>query len=234
MKRSLLIILLLFTVCTIFAQTASPTVSFYDRSDSTDVVLNAGESKSTQAPLEITCDANVDCPTGYSYKLEWRIYNEEDGENDPLLTRFDDQLTYTLTKDGAFGIKLYVTFNAADGSEVDYESDEIKITIAGSKLSCPDGFSPNGDGINDKLLINCQSIVKVSGVIFSRWGQKLHTFTVDNIAKGWDGMVDGKPVKDGVYFIHLDAYGSDGIHYKIKKAINVLKGFREDSESISN
>ena len=44
-------------------------------------------------------------------------------------------------------------------------------------------------------------------------------------------MVNGKPVKDGAYLIYLDAIGSDGLHYKIKKTINVLKGFRENSDS---
>ncbi|MDE5551322.1 MAG: hypothetical protein K2I99_08265, partial [Bacteroidaceae bacterium] len=43
----------------------------------------------------------------------------------------------------------------------------------------------------------------------------------------WDGKSDGKTVKDGVYFINLHATGSDGIEYKVKKAVNILTGYRE-------
>ena len=72
-----------------------------------------------------------------------------------------------------------------------------------------------------------ESLVKVSGVIVNRWGKKMHTFTLENLADGWDGKQGGEPVKDGVYFLNLDAVGSDGLHYRIKKAINVLKGTKE-------
>jgi hypothetical protein len=38
-------------------------------------------------------------------------------------------------------------------------------------------------------------------------------------------------VSDGVYLLYLDAQGSDGIKYKIKKAISVLKQFRENKDT---
>lgn len=231
MKKTILTLVLMTAVMVGYAQDAAPTVTFFSKEDNEEVTLAAGEEKVAEAPLDIACSANVECPDGYSYKVEWRVFKENEGEDKPLVTRFDDDMKYTISGDGAYGIKLYVTFTDADGKLTDYESEKIKVVIATSKLSCPDGFSPNGDGINDTYKITCQSIVKVSGVITNRWGQRLHTFTVENLADGWDGLVGGRPVKDGVYFITLNAYGSDGIHYKIKKAINVLKGFRENTET---
>ena len=50
---------------------------------------------------------------------------------------------------------------------------------------------------------------------------------MSNINEGWDGRQGGDFVKDGVYFININAVGSDGVKYEIKKAINVLKGFKE-------
>lgn len=235
MKKFILSILMLITTIVVMAQNAEPTVSFLGKTDQEgkreEIVLSDGDEGSTEAPANLICTANVDCPEDYSYKVEWRMYNEADGEEKPFLTRFEDDIKYTLLKDGTAIVKLYVTFTGPNGIQTEYESKEFKITIEASMLNCPDGFSPNGDGINDILKINCQSIVKCDGCIFNRWGQKLHTFTVENIAQGWDGHVNGRPVKDGVYFININAYGSDGIHYKIKKAINVLKGFRESSET---
>ena len=54
---------------------------------------------------------------------------------------------------------------------------------------------------------------------------------LEDIDNGWDGRHGGKYVKDGVYFLNINAVGSDGIKYKIKKAINVLKGFNETEET---
>lgn len=217
---------------TLHAQTAEPIVSFYSDEDEQDIEMSPGDSQTAPAPLAITCTANPESE-GYSYVCEWRIYNSDEGEDSPLLTRFDENISYTLTASGGYGIKLYITFSL-DGDTVEYESDAFSIVISESSLSCPDGFSPNGDGINDTYNITCESIVKVSGAIFNRWGKKLHTFTVSNISEGWDGMVGGKVVKDGVYFLNLDAVGSDGLHYQIKKAINVLKGYRETDSSTSD
>ena len=225
---------LLYSLCFISlrGQDASPTVTFYDEEDEEDVEMSPGDSETAPAPLSITCQANPSSE-GYSYVCEWRIYDSDEGEDSPFLTRFDEDITYTLTASGGYGIKLYITFSL-DGDTVEYESDAFSIVISESSLSCPDGFSPNGDGINDTYNITCESIVKVSGCIFNRWGKKLHTFTVDNIGEGWDGMVGGKVVKDGVYFLNLDAVGSDGLHYQIKKAINVLKGYRESDSSTTS
>lgn len=230
MKKLILTALFFCGTMIAFAQSIDPKVTFLNKETNEIDTISPGDVVSAEAPLDISCHANVYCPSNYSYKLEWRIFAENQGEEKPEVTRFVDNIDYTLTSDGSFCMKLYATFWDASGQELEIESDKFKITIASSKLSCPDGFSPNGDGINDILKITCQSIVKVDGIIFNRWGQRLHTFTVENLADGWDGMVGGKPVKDGVYFININAYGADGIHYKIKKAINVLKGYREDTE----
>ena len=47
----------------------------------------------------------------------------------------------------------------------------------------------------------------------------------NNPEEGWDGTSHGKAVKDGVYFIVVNAVGSDGIKYNHKGDINILRGF---------
>jgi len=244
-KKTLLSISMFCLAIVAMAQEANPTVSFYNKEDKkVETLTLTSEAASENAPLDISCKANVNCPSNYGYKLEWRIYKESEGENNPIITRFEDDFDYTLSKDGTFCMKLYITFSDAAGNDDDKELGPIKITIAGSQLKCPDGFSPNGDGINDYYRITCQSLVKISGAIFNRWGKRIKTLSLESLepphdvegAEGknkydiWDGRINGKYVPDGVYFINFDAYGSDGIHYKVKKAINVLKGFREDTE----
>ena len=117
----------------------------------------------------------------------------------------------------------------------------MTIVISESELKCPNAFSPNDDGKNDVLRISCKSIVKLSASIFNRWGKKMASKELSNLTDGymengtfyinlWDGRYGGKYVNDGVYFLNLYAKGSDGVEYKEKKAINVIKGFNEDTE----
>lgn len=220
------------------SQTANPTISLYDKEAETDVEMSPGESKTLEAPLDIHLKANVD-PTDedgveWKYSVEWRIYNSDKGENEAIVNRFTEESDYTLTKSGGYGAKLYVTFVNADNDTLEYASEAFNIVISESKLTCTDGLSPNDDGINDKLVIEYQSIVKVSGGIWNRWGKKLHEFNLQNLSEGWDGRYGGDYVPDGAYILNIDAIGSDGLHYKIRKAINVLKGFREGESTTGN
>ncbi len=215
---------------TMWSQSASPVVEFYDKTNQTDVTMNPGESQTMQAPLELKLTANLRDNVGWESKCEWKIYNTREGEAKPLIDRFDENTTYTLTSSGSYGVKLYVTFTDAAGDILEYESETFTISISESKLSCPDGFSPNGDQINDVYHVTYQSIVKMKGVFFNRWGQKIYSFDLSNVDEGWDGRQNGRYVKDGVYYLNLQATGSDGIKYDIKKAVNVLKGWRDYDE----
>ena len=222
---------------------ANPYVKFYSVDEEDTVKVTSGESQTAQAPLDIQLIGNVGNPDNYNYICEWRIWSTKDNgsEENPLVTRFEENTTYTLTKSGGYGIKLYITFSL-DGDTIEYESEPINIVISESKLVCPDGFSPNNDSINDTYRITAQSIIKLDAKFFNRWGDRVHTATLDNAqhVEGepnklvlWDGKYNGKIVDNGVYYMNLEALGSDGRKYKIKKAISVTKGFREGTESSS-
>ncbi len=227
-----------FLPAALFAQEegpyAEPTVSFYDKVNNEFVEMKPDESKSTNAPCDITCTANLVYDDDVFDKVfyEWKIYKTEEGETKPLVDRFDENTTYTLTESGGYNIKFIPTFINSEANDTIADKEYVfSIVISESKLTCTDFLSPNDDFKNDKLVIEYKSLVKVEGYILNRWGKKLHTITLENIGEGWDGKVNGKPVKDGAYLLYIDAVGSDGLHYKIKKAINVLKGYREDADS---
>lgn len=216
------------------AQDATPIASFYSLDESSTVEMTSGDSQTAQAPLDVALTANVNNPENYNYVCEWRVWNTKNNEYSPLVTRFEENTSCTLTQSGGYGIKLYVTFSL-DGDTIEYESDPMIITISESKLSCPDGFSPNNDGTSDKYRITAQSIVHLDAKFFNRWGQLMHSVSLHNAERAtdevnklvlWDGKHDGKVVKDGVYFLNLHATGSDGIEYKFKKAVNILTGSR--------
>jgi gliding motility-associated-like protein len=220
---------------------ASPYILLYSIDDEDTVIVNPGESQTAQAPVEIRLFANIGNPDNYKCHCEWRIWSTKDNGNEdsPLVSRFEENTTYTLTKSGGYNAKLYLTFTQGNDT-IEYASEPINIVISESKLTCPDGFTPNNDSINDTYRITAQSIVKLDAKFFNRWGEKLHTATLETAqhVEGepnklilWDGKKNGEVVDNGVYYLRLEALGSDGIKYKIEKSINVLKGFREGTEN---
>lgn len=191
-----------------------------------------GTSYSGSAPLTAHFHANAQNVGEYMAHYEWRFTKE--GATQPYLVRYDEDTDFTFTEAGAHRIVLYATFvNGEDtiAYTQDYWQDATPITvsISESKLDMPNAFSPNDDGINDiyKAKSGYQSIVEFDAYIFNRWGQKLYEW--HDPAGGWDGKFNGKPVKQGVYYVLVKAKGADGRKYNIKKDVNLLRGYTETS-----
>ncbi|MGQ9619942.1 MAG: T9SS type B sorting domain-containing protein [Bacteroidales bacterium] len=67
----------------------------------------------------------------------------------------------------------------------------------------PNVFTPNGDGLNDKLMAKTSGLVeKVDFKLFNRNGQLL--FQTSDPRIDWDGTYKGKIVSPGVYFYQCD------------------------------
>jgi len=71
------------------------------------------------------------------------------------------------------------------------------------KITIPNAFSPNGDGINDRwdieaLITYPESITQV----FDRYGQRV--FQSTGYAAPWDGTSNGKPLPAGTYYYIID------------------------------
>lgn len=80
-------------------------------------------------------------------------------------------------------------------------------------LYIPSAFSPNNDGINDRLVVKGLYIKNFKMTIFNRWGQVV--FKSENVDQTWDGTMKSEaPIMD-VYHYSINALGSDG------KPINV-------------
>ncbi len=189
---------------------------------------------SGQAPLVGKFKANPSNVGDYEATYEWRFTKE--GETAPYLTRYEEDTEYTFNKAGSHSIVVYATFKKGNdiieyGQEYWSEIGALRVTISESKLEMPNAFSPNGDGINDiyKAKDGYQSLTEFHAYIFNRWGQKLYEWT--NPADGWDGKYKGKDVAQGVYFVLVEAKGADGKTYKIKRDVNLLRGFTESTNN---
>ncbi len=190
-------------------------------------------SSGKNAPLVAHFAANPSDVGDYTARYEWKIYRAEE-KDAPIVHRFEEEIDYTFTESGTFYVQLYATFVLnTDTISFPEEGEEnpFVVAISESKLEMPNAFSPNGDGFNDvyKAKDGYQSIVSFKATIFNRWGQKIYSW--DDPAGSWDGKWHGKTVKDGVYFVVVDAKGADGHHYKIRRDVNVITGYRDDSSS---
>ncbi len=69
-------------------------------------------------------------------------------------------------------------------------------------LAVPNGFTPNGDGNNDVFYVRSTAVVDITIFrVFNRWGELV--FETNNIAQGWDGTFNGKPVNPGIYVYYV-------------------------------
>jgi len=178
------------------------------------------------APLHVRFMAYAESLEAGS-SLEWHfIHVGSDGTSE--ITRYEENTEFDFRESGTTTVKLQVKV----GDEV-VEEGTITVNISDSHLEMPNAFSPNGDGYNKiygaKGVCNPEStgryrsIVEFHAYIFNRWGQKLYEWT--DISSGWDGTYNGSPVKDGVYYVLVNARGADGKVYNIRRDVNLIRNF---------
>ena len=245
MKRIFLFsyfLILLFSPAWAQVPTVEPTATYYmtNESGEEETGVIGADTNPLNAPVRIVFNANLSMPCNVLYK--WTIACMiKEAESTTVTTDSIirvgqsygeyEELVMDFNQSGSYTVQLYAQFYD-DDNELIYEFPEegedpktISFSISESKLEFPNGISPNDDERNDVLRPKdgFKNIVSFHAVVFNRWGKKLYSW--DDIHGGWDGKVNGKVVKDGVYFLHVTAKGSDGIDYNIKKAINVISGY---------
>ena len=214
--------------------TISPTATY--------ITYDGKEEESTEysgsAPLVGRFQANPENVGAWNEYYEWRFTLEGETQSEPYLIRYERDTEYTFTQAGSHRIVCYAIFTQGRDSITytqDYWNDvgPLRVTISESKLTMPNAFSPNGDGRNDIYKAKeCQSLVEFRAIIFNRWGQKIYEWTDPN--GGWDGTFNGHDVKEGVYFVDVQAKGADGRKYHIKRDVNLLRGYREHESTAPN
>lgn len=222
----------------------SPTGIFINH-DGEEEELTIGASY--DGPITVSFYANPTDTTGYVIYYEWKIAKISDGEEEVLAVRSDENTEFTFKEGGmdvSYRISLAITYRHREtGIEGAVEQDNnemMKFSLRSSSLTVYNAFSPNGDGINDIYRVKAQSLLYFRMAIFNRWGQKIVSGdekSLDVEYEGdftyyicWDGTISGHTADDGVYFIVIDAKGSDGIEYKERRDINVLTRIREKEE----
>jgi gliding motility-associated-like protein len=165
-----------------------------------------------EAPLEVTV-------TDKSIRASKYLWNFGDGSPDSISVLQDPgPHIYYKPKDG-YNITLSIE---SDLHCIDSVSSE-KIVVDPSELHIPNVFTPDGDGINDRFMVESKSLRYISVEVFSRSGLKVYAFSGEGESlrtwTGWDGTINNTSVEasPGVYFYIIHAFGWDDIDYNGKE-----------------
>lgn len=74
----------------------------------------------------------------------------------------------------------------------------------GYKLMVPNGFTPNGDGINETFKPVFIGLKSVQLDVYDTWGELIYSETGETL-KGWDGKVKEKESENGNYYYKVKA-----------------------------
>ena len=88
-------------------------------------------------------------------------------------------------------------------------------------LDVPSAFTPNGDGINDRVMVRGFGIIKMSWQIFNRWGNIV--FETSDRTQPWDGKYKGALQPAEVYHYILDVEYGDNTRLQKKGDITLLR-----------
>ena len=91
----------------------------------------------------------------------------------------------------------HVTVSNAGGCT---SGDDIKVIVFKTQpdIFVPTAFTPNGDGLNDRLKAIPVGIKEFQYLkVFNRWGELV--FATSNANVSWDGMIKGQPQGTSVF-----------------------------------
>lgn len=101
--------------------------------------------------------------------------------------------------------------------------DTITVFYEGkSSIRVPNAFSPNNDGINDKIspIIVCDFIL-TEFTIYNRWGKRI--FSGQSMSNPWNGTLNGTPCDVGVYYYYIKGKNSMDEEVLFKGDITLIR-----------
>jgi gliding motility-associated-like protein len=143
----------------------------------------------------------------YAVNDEIKFNNLNTGGEIDVLWDFGDGSTsselhpsYTYTELGTYRVTLTITYDyGCSGSY--YEDIEI---IKGYNIMVPNGFTPNGDGVNDYFKPVYIGVVTTLIEVYDTWGSMVYS-EEGNILKGWNGLIKNTEAENGNYIYKIIA-----------------------------
>lgn len=154
-------------------------------------------------PFETTLeDFNVTTNDTLSGIVDFSINVVQDVENGTLTNNGDG--TFTYEPDAGFigqDFFIYELCNLCIDGGCTTAIETIDVQFEGFECEVPNLISPNSDGRNDEVFINCiesGSFPSNELQIFNQWGDEV--FSASPYRNDWRGTHDGEDLPDGTYY----------------------------------
>jgi gliding motility-associated-like protein len=162
--------------------------------------VEAGESIVLPYPENtVSVIAVANAPDGLITSYKWSLISGEPVTIEPDTT---SALTVVGLQPGIYTFRVTVIDGV--GQEA---SDDVEVTVMGPEAQPSNMFSPNGDTTDPTWRI--QSPLLLEGcdiIVYNRQGQKVYESI--GYATEWDGVFNGKPLPEGVYFYVIRCDGA--------------------------
>ena len=161
----------------------------------------------------------------YDKTLVWSEYEGWiDGVIEYILEKYDENgqliesiplgLSTSYNEDYATNPYQYVLYKIVavpfDLTNGNVDSNILEV-IYRSKVTFPNAFSPDGDGLNDVFNFKSRYVTAVKMKIYNRWGELV--YQTNEVDRGWDGTINGKPAPLGAYIHHTELTDDMGITF---------------------
>jgi gliding motility-associated-like protein len=109
-----------------------------------------------------------------------------------------------LTQLGSYTLYFKVTEKGCEAK--DTMQVEVRDCESDGSIRLGNAISPNGDGVNDYLVVEGEGIVDFNLKIYNRFGEML--FESSSVQEQWDGKRNDQAVQQGVYVYIITARNS--------------------------
>jgi gliding motility-associated-like protein len=129
--------------------------------------------------------------------------------------------TTTVKNNSVYAVTVTNTFGCTAADTI-----LINSFCKSAQVFIPNAFSPDGDGLNDVLMVRGRGVTVKSFRIFNRWGELVFeksNFYPNDLKFGWDGKVKGIPASPDVFVYTAEVICDNDIPYTYKGNITILK-----------
>lgn len=159
-----------------------------------DLMVDLGPDQYIKLGQTTNIDATVNIPTDELVSLQWTAFDTLSCQSCPRL------------EVGPYATTAYNVVVVDDNGCV--ARDQVTIFVAKNReIFVPNVFSPNGDGLNDVLMIFAgNEVARIkSFLVFNRWGESIfevYNFLPNDPIYGWNGTYRGQ-ISNSAVFVYM-------------------------------
>ena len=183
--------------------TLTATSSAFACSDTVTHAVVVSSPPDVQITAEAECFQNISFTTQInSFGSNITVFNWDLGNGS---TSADSSFIYEYQNPGVYNVVLTVT-NAENCSTTVTKPVTVQPSVTLSNVIIPNVMTPNGDGVNDELVLDTQfeTCVDYQMFIFNRWGTLVYKQVMGSVPFKGQNM-GGNKLTTGVYFYTIKA-----------------------------